>query len=170
MIESEEWITREDERCRTERIARLNWLVSIAPPDGMWVFHGAPITKYLFEEARYSFVYSQFLATIVLGFAFIEHTLAALFYASGRDDLERANVSLLLKESLNCGWLTQDEFDKLNQAKKIRNPVTHFRKPLNEDTIEFRSVINNEVHYSIIEEDARNVMKGVFHLLSRVAP
>ena len=170
MIESEEWITQEDERCRTDRIARLNWLVSITPPDEMWVFHGAPITKYLFEEARYSYIYAQFLATIVLGFAFIEHTLAALFYASGRDDLERANVSLLLKEALNCDWLTQDEFDKLDQAKKTRNPVTHFRKPLNEDTIEFRSVINNEIHYAIIEEDARNVLKSVFHLLKRVSP
>jgi hypothetical protein len=170
MLQSEEWITREDTSCRDERIARLNWLLSITPADEIWVFHGASITKYLFEEARYSFIYAQFLATIVLGFAFIEHTLAALFYASGRHDLERANVSLLLNEALKYGWLTQEEFDKLNQVKKIRNPLTHFRKPLDEDTIEFRSVMNNEMYYSIIEEDARTVMKAVFHLLSRNAP
>jgi len=170
MTQSEEWLTREDANCRDDRIARLHWLVSITPEDEIWVFHGAPITKYLFEEARYSFVYAQFLATVVLGFAFIEHTLAAFFYAAGRNDLERANISVLLKEALECGWLTQDEFDKLNQAKRIRNPITHFRKPLDEDTIEFRSVINNEIHYSIIEEDARNVMEAVFHLLSRNAP
>ncbi len=170
MIKSKEWILNEDKKCQGDRIARLDWLVSITPPDEIWVFHGAPITNYLFEEARYSFIYAQFLATVVLGFSFIEHTLAALFYASGRDDLERANISILLKEALNYGWITQDEFDKLEKAKKTRNPITHFRKPLNEDTIEYRSIFSNEHHYEIIEKDARNVLKAVFHLLSKVAP
>lgn len=169
-MQSEEWVSQEDEKCRNERVARLNWLASIAPPNEGWIFHGALITYYLFEEARYSYVYGLFFATIVLGFAFIEHTLASLLYASGRSDLERANVSLLFKEALRRGWLTKEDFDKLNQAKKIRNPVTHFRKPLDKDTIEFRSVITNKSRYSIIEKDARNVMEVVFHLLSKIAP
>ena len=48
------------------------------------------MAKYLFEETRYCFVYGQYLAVIsVLGMALVERTLAAEFYASGRDDLER---------------------------------------------------------------------------------
>ena len=87
--EARDWVINEDAKCRKVRIANLEWLINNTPNSEYWIFHGGPIAKYLFEEAKYCFVYSQFLATIILGFAFIEHTLAAMFFASGRNDLER---------------------------------------------------------------------------------
>jgi hypothetical protein len=165
----EEWITREDRVCRQDRVARLNWLANKVPEAEYWVFPGGSMSKYLFEEARYCFVYGQFLATIVLGLSYIEHTLAGLFYVSGRNDLERASISTLLKEALNNGWINQTEFNNLQHARKIRNPVTHFRKPLYDDTIEYRAVMENELPYTIIEEDAQHVMETVLHLLGKNA-
>ncbi len=131
------------------------------------MFPGGQISKYLFEEARYCFVYGQFLATIVMGLSFIEHTLASLFYASGRNDLERASISTLLLEALNSEWIDQSEFDNLERAKKVRNPITHFRKPGHIDTIDYRMVMQNELPYLIIEEDAKHVMETVLHLLGK---
>ena len=165
----EEWLTSEDSICRQDRLARLNWLASKAPDTEYWAFLGGPMSKYLFEEARYCFVYGQFLATIVLGLSYIEHTLAGLFYASGRNNLERASISTLLKEALNYGWIDQTEFDNLQHAREIRNPVTHFRRPGYDDTIEYRAVMENELPYTIIEEDARHVMETVLHLLGKNA-
>lgn len=160
---AEEWLTHEDSICRQDRLTRLNWLVSKLPDAEHWIFPGGLISKYLFEEARYCFVYGQFLATIVLGMSYIEHTLASLFYASGRNDLERANISTLLREALNCGWMCQIEFDNLQRAREIRNPVTHFRRPGYDDTIEYHAVIENELPYTIIEEDVRHVMEAALH-------
>ena len=85
-----DWLLNEDIECKGARISRLEWLISITPSSELWIFHGGSITHYLFEEAWYSFVYSQYLATIVLGVAFIEHTLTAMFYASRRNDLKKS--------------------------------------------------------------------------------
>jgi hypothetical protein len=164
---AEEWLTREDNTCRQDRLARLNWLSSGSPDAEYWTFPGGLISKYLFEETRYCFVYGQFLATIVLGLSYIEHTLASLFYASGRNDLERASISTLLREALNCGWMNHIEFDNLQRARKIRNPITHFRRPGYDDTIEYRAVAENELPYTSVEEDAQHVLETVLHLLGK---
>lgn len=160
-------IDREDKVCREGRLDRLNWVAGLMPVAEYLTYPGGWMAKHLFEEARYSFVYGQFLATIVLGMAYVESTLAALLYGAGRSDLERANVSVLLREAVENGWLSQDEFEHLDHARTLRNPVTHFRRPLHEDTVEFRSVTLNELPYSILEEDARHVMVAAFRVLAR---
>lgn len=165
----EEWITHEDIARRQDRLARLNWLVSKAPAAEYWLFPGGSMSKYIFEEVRYCFVYGQFLAAIVLGLSYIEHTLAGLFYASGRDDLERASISTLLKEALNYDWIDEREFNNLQHARQLRNPITHFRRPLDDETVEYRSVMQNELPYAIIEEDAQHVVETVLHLLAKNA-
>ncbi len=165
--DAERWLDREDQTCRKDRIDRLAWLASEMPPANYYAFHGGGMTKYLYEEARYSFVYAQFLATIVLGFAFIEHSLVAMFYAAGRNDLERASISKIFDEAVAIGWLSDKERDWLDRARKMRNPVTHFRPPLVKDSIEYRSVNQEEGPYDVLEEDARHVMATVMRLLTR---
>ena len=165
----EEWLSQEDTACRDDRLIRLRWLSENAPMSKYWAFPGGLISKYLFEETRYSYVYGQFLATIVLGLSYIEHTLAGLFFASGRNDLKRASITSLLKEALDYNWITQEEFNNLDHARKIRNPITHFREPGNEKTVEYRAIMESELPYKIIEEDAQQVMVTVLNLLGKNA-
>lgn len=166
---SKEWLDREDSQCREDRISRLNWLANKMPNANYLTFPGGFITKFLFEEMRYCFVYGQFLAVAVLGLSYMEHTLAAMFYAFGRSDLERANIRTLLKEALNAGWVTQTEFDNLERVCEIRNPITHFRKPSHTDRVEYRAATQNELPHTIIEEDARHVIEIALQLLSKNA-
>ena len=168
-LSSEEWLIREDSTGRKDRLARLDWLISNVPDANYMTFPGGLMSKYLFEEARYCFVYGQFLAVIVLGLSHIEHTLAALFYMAGRNDLERATISTLLREAKTEGWVTETEFDNLERARKVRNPITHFRRPLHDETVEYRAVAQNELPYTIIEEDAQHVMETVLRLLGKNA-
>ena len=132
-------------------------------------FSGALISKYLFEETRYCFAYGQYLAVIVLGMAFIERTFASEFYALGRNDLERASISALLREARDMGWLNAEEYAALDRARQIRNPVTHFRRPGHNDSIEYRMVDADEFPYDIIEADARTIASAVMHVLGRNA-
>jgi len=169
MNKFEAWLGNEDEVNFGDRLERLKWLGSIAPENNAWLFHGGLITKYLFEEARYCFVYGQYLATIILGISFIEYTLAALFYASGRNDLERANITKLLDEARDSLWISDEEFADLDHARKIRNPIVHFRSPSGKETLEYRSVLEDEHPYMLLENDATNVMKTVFHLLGKTS-
>ena len=165
-MKSEEWVDREDEIERTDRVRRLEWLVQLAPNNGLWLFHAGALTKSLFEEARYCFVYGQFLASMMLGLSFLEHSLASLLYGTGRNDLERANVSNLVKEALKMGWMTQDEFEMIERARALRNRITHFRSLGDKDRIEFVSVNEQKQFYNVIEEDARSVIQLMMHFLS----
>jgi hypothetical protein len=99
--------------------------------------------------------------------AYVERNLAALLYGAGRSDLERANIFVLLREAVKNGWLSQQEFKNLDHARSLRNPITHFRRPGDEDAIESRSVTLKELPYSMIEEDARHVMVAAFRMLAR---
>ena len=104
--EPEAWLLNEDTVCREDRLARLTWLASMLPPADYLTFPGGSMAKLLFEEMRYCFAYGQFLATITLGFAYIERTLAAKFFAAGRADLERAGIMKLLQEARLHGVLS----------------------------------------------------------------
>ncbi len=166
-LQAQQWLYREDSICREDRLARLRWLAGLMPLAEHLSFPGGWIAKHLFEEARYCYVYGQFMAAIVLGMAYIEHTIAALFYGAGRSNLERAKISDLLREAVDHGYLNHAEFDKLDSARKWRNLIHHFRRPYSKGTIIYQSIIRNEMPYSILEEDARYVMRAVFRLLSR---
>jgi hypothetical protein len=96
-------------------------------------------------------------------------TLAAWFYTAGRNDLERATISKLLREAKDAAWLTEEEYDKIENIRCNRNPVTHFRAPLSRDTLENRALNINDHPYSIIEQDARDVMEAVMHMLRKNA-
>jgi HEPN domain-containing protein len=165
--EAKAWLENEERACRQGRLDRLNWVAGLMPISNHLTFPGGWIAKHLFEEARYSFVYGQFLAAIVMGMAYVEHTLAALLYGAGRSDLERASVSALLQEAVKDGWLSEEESNNLDHARTLRNAVTHFRRPLHEDTVEYRSVALSQLPYSILEEDARHVMVIAFRVHAR---
>ena len=94
------WIENEDRGCREARVVRLEWLAKTHPPNryGFMLF-GGWVSQQLLEEARYCFTYGQYLASAVLGVAFVERILAAKFYAGGRDDLKRAGGQTLLQEA-----------------------------------------------------------------------
>lgn len=169
MNEAAQWISREDEICRADRVERLKWLSTELPKSGHLMFPGGLMAKFLFEETRYCFAYGQYLAVIVLGMAFIERTLAAEFYSAGRNDLERSNISKLLQEARSAKWLSAAEYEAFDRARRIRNPVTHFRRPGHCENIEHRMVEENEYPYTVIEQDARTIAAAVMHLVGRNA-
>lgn len=167
--ESGDWLENEDSAGREDRIQRLAWVAELMPQAEYLGFPGGWLSKCHFEEMRYCFVYGQFIAVIFLGLAYIERTLAANFYASGRDDLERANISLLLREAVASGAITRDEFQRCDKAREMRNAFSHFRRPLHEDSVEYRATSQNDTPYAIIEDDARHIIETVFRIVARNA-
>jgi hypothetical protein len=168
-MNAKEWIIREDTITQEDRIERLQWLLEHTPDNEIWLFHDGIISQRLFEQTRYCFVYGQYLATITLGLSFVEHSLAALFYANGRNDLVRASLAVLSKEALSVNWINQEEKLALDQARKIRNDITHFRKPGRENPLEANTYGIPEKMERYFEDNARKMMLIVFHLLNRTS-
>jgi len=167
MIKPDEWLRREDESCFAQRFERLKWLASNSPVAHVWTFPGGWLAKQLFEEARYCFVYGQFLASAIMGFAFAERTLAAMFYGSGRNDLEKAKSYVLFREAHEAGWINDHELEAFDKARHLRNKIVHFKKPLRKDSLEFRAVQEERDPYKIIEDDVRHIFSVVFRLLAQ---
>ena len=169
MVTSAKWLRDEDTQCFEDRLSRLNWLTENSPAGEYWTFPGGLHAKSLFEEARYCFVYAQFLATILLGLAYVEQTLAALFYGAGRNDLERASFSVLLKEARAGGLIADSQFQDLEEIRVKRNTHAHFRRPGHEDSIEARAILEHAPPYSVIEQDATAVMTAALQLVAKNA-
>ena len=170
LMKAEQWLDNEDNVKREARLERLRWLESLMPKVD-WMLHGTgQMSKYAFDEARYCFIYGQYLGSIILGLAFIEWSLAGAFYAAGRIDLERAGITSLSKEALNCGWLSQADYDAIEQVREYRNPITHFRPPGHDERVEARAFHESIETYEVIERDARKVMQTVCHLLLKIVP
>lgn len=165
-----DWIENEDQSCRQDRIDRLEWLADNFPASRQGLLlHGGWLTLQLLEEAKYCFAYGQYLATAVLGVAVVERILAAKFFASGRDDLERAGGQLLLREARRSNWISETEYDQIDKVRQLRNQFAHFRRPLSAGTVEHRAV-QRECHAErIIEEDARRILSVVFGVLAKDA-
>ena len=169
MATAANWLNNEDTRCFEERLSRLEWLSKNSPGGKYWIFPGGILAKGLFEEARFCFVYGQFLATILLGLAYIERTLAALLYGSGRSDLERASLSALLKVAYSEGVIESNEFQDMERIREERNSYAHFRKPLHKDSVDVRALREDETPYKIIEQDSTAVMATAVKLVAKNA-
>lgn len=168
-MNAEEWVNYEDNVARQSRIDRLQWLLEQTPDSKIWLFHDGIISHELFEQTRYCFVYGQYLATIILGMSFIEHSLAALFFGAGRNDLERANLSVLTEEALLAGWVNQEEKDTIDEARTIRNDVTHFRRPGSNHPLMKQTYGIPEDLEEFLELNAQQIILIVFRLLKRTS-
>ena len=165
-----EWIEHEDDVTRDDRVTRLEWLAANYPShDTGFMLHGGWLSHQLLEEARYCFAYGQFLATAILGVAFIERVFAAQFYAAGRDDLERAGALDLLSEALKNGWISQEEFQRFDRVRRLRNSIVHFRRPLASETLEHRAVQEDAHPDELVQGDAQEILSGVFRMLQKSA-
>ena len=164
---AEEWLDNEDRGCWDDRLNRLKWIIEEYPNIDISIFHGGIKSYYIFEEARYCFVYGQYIASTMLSLSYIENTLGSVFYAAGRNDLQRAGISDLLKEAQKEGLISEREFSVFDKVRKIRNPMTHFRKPLHRETLEYKAIESDRHPYEVLEEDAKVALKANFRMMEK---
>jgi hypothetical protein len=164
-----DWLAREDGATRVERAARLEWLVARYPVATGFLISGGWLSYQLLQEAKECFVYGQYLATAILGVAFVERVLAAEFFAAGRNDLERSGGLDLLREALASGRLSPEEFQRFDRMRQLRNPLVHFRRPLASGTVEARAVQQGTHPDSVLAADAEAILEGALAMLQRSA-
>jgi hypothetical protein len=166
-LSAEKWLNNEDTVCREDRLSRLKWAIQELPDFEIAMFQGGLKSLYLFEEARYCFVYGQFFASTMLSLAFIENTLASYLFGAGRNDLKRAGAFDLLHEAKKEYIINDSEFNLLDKVRKLRNPIAHFQDPNNKERIEIRGLKDSKHPYEIIEDDAKIAISAMFKLMAR---
>jgi len=91
----------------------------------------------------------------------------ALFYESGRNDLQRAGLSALLAEAHAEGLIGDAERQALERIRKNRNAYAHFRRPGHKVSIEARAVFEDAAPYDVVEQDATSAITAALRLVAK---
>lgn len=162
-----DWLEAEDQARFHGRLGRLKFAVEQYGEPRHQLMTGGMIGYRAFEEARWCFVNGQFIACVVLTQMVLEHMLAGLFRIAGRDDIADAGFRRLLEEAQTESFISSVEFDKFEGLRKLRNPYSHSRRPLADDSIEMRMLKANAPYEEIVENDASEALQMLFSILQR---
>lgn len=152
--------TRQERAERAARVARLGW------PESGWAFFGDHGVAGPWNELRRTFVDGSFVATILIGQAFLENLLGGLLHWQ-EEPVDTAGLAGLLQRTWDRGWLTSEEFHVLDALRRVRNPYAHYRNFQHSDSLVQRAIAAEEIPDALVEGDAWAVVEALYHLVNR---
>jgi len=152
------------------KLRRSLWVSGNMVDDDILFFQDGEISKLMFSEIIETYVSGQFIASIVLGFSFIERSIAGRLAFVGKAQKRDKNESQnLLDAALREGWLLDAEVEFLNGLREIRNPIVHFRDSSKESRPESRARLKGMKLQESIELDAGKMLEAVVRVLKKTA-
>jgi hypothetical protein len=158
-------LERGEKRTLPERAARVRWLSEVIPKDRIF---GMPLeTSLVFEEAKASFVYANFVAVIVLAASFVEHWFIANLGMRGY----QKEASQGLAAAINCArsnaLVNPIILDKVDRLRLIRNPFVHLKSIDHEHLVGRRLVTTRQVSLqAMLEDDAKEALIAMYGVAS----
>lgn len=114
------------------------------------------VTAFVFDEARRTFVNGDFVATILLASAFIEHRLSSHLRSKGYVKTTRQGLAQMIACARQHDFASPFLLDKVDRLRRIRNPFVHL-KPFEDDDGLLKRMIRGEVEEParLLEKDAK---------------
>lgn len=153
----------------TGQLARASWLAKRLRDDDIYFMQDGALSQLLFKEVLSCFLAGLDIATIVLAFSLIERTIAGRIATVCDNFPERATSESLLNSALEREWLTPDDHKSLNELRKLRNPIVHFRDSLSDERPEVRAVLSAKTTGQLLETDAKQILDAALHVLRKTA-
>ena len=147
-----------DRMTLAERTERSAWLYTVVPSE-YFAFHGGLATLHLFEDMRSSYVHGNLLAVVVVGLAFIEHTLAAALFSRGNEEAAEMGFQRIVKTLQEHYALPRALGERLTALSPIRNRIAHFRAPTSPEEVSTMALAAGKPVAELWEEDAVTVVK-----------
>jgi hypothetical protein len=161
------WLRKQDTRSLSHRSSRLGRLLECGPlPEAGIMFHGGPISFQGFEEARLAFINGLYVSVPMIVLAFIELELCGRLYAAGFEAAKDAPIGIIQAEAQSRGLLTDEEINKLNKLRAMRNSLTHFRPPLDGRSVTGRQLKENDDWFGLLKADAEWTITFMYEFVS----
>jgi hypothetical protein len=142
----------------TGRVQRLRLLANLLEtwPGQALFLSGGSATLSAWTEARSSFVYGNYVGTILLCQSLVENLLASFLHASLLvDDLP---PRIAFKETLNrCqshNLVSDEDCRDLERLMSLRNPLSHFRNVNDDQNIDRRALESGLQSNDLLRQDA----------------
>lgn len=138
------------------RAERVRWLEKVVPRNRRY---GMPHETYmLFREAKSSFVYAHFVATIILSAAFLEHWLSASLIRLGYRKETQAGLAAMIRCAQENKLLPEVLIAKIDRLRQIRNPFVHLKDFDHHHNIVQRSLGQRRDPFAVVYEDAKEAL------------
>lgn len=153
----------------TGKLGRVGWLSERLRRDDLFFFQDGTFSRLLFNEALECFVGGQFIACIVVGFSFIERSIAGRLSHIGENSAAKGDSRELLDAAQQRKWITKEEQEKLDELRWLRNPIVHFKGHLTENRPEIRATRDKKTIQQMLEADAKEILEASIHMLTKTA-
>lgn len=150
------------------QLGRISWLGKRLRENDLYLLQDGAFSKLLFNEILECFVGGQFIATIALGFSFIERTIAGRLSHIGEKAAAKGCSKQLIEAALQRKWLTQTERDHIDELRALRNPIVHLRE-YSRILPEVKAALNARSAAQMLETDAKQILEAAIHVLSKTS-
>ena len=103
--------------------SRFIW-AEFGPPANMLLVGGVP-AMFAVDELKRSFIYGNFMATVLLAQVFVEQSIGGIYLLSGDDEVVNKGFSALIDATLVDEAITSELAESLHDLRRMRNPYTH---------------------------------------------
>ncbi len=147
-----ELVKQRDKEERGGRAKRLKFINEYYDTDKMRIVLGTSFTGYILEEAVNSFIYGNYIATVMMSQSVIEQTLKfKLQIESDMSFFDMINLSYEVKKIIS-----KEQNDAFHKLREIRNSYTHQPK--------YKRFENISEIADLLLEDAKFALKTLFLL------
>ena len=145
-------ILKHDRITLEARLERLRHLQNIFPRG--YSFLSSIETAYVFDEAKMSYINGQFVATILLAQAHIEHHLQGYVASRGENQLAKSGLAKITKFLRAKTLLHPFLLDRIDRLRRLRNPFSHLQDYDYPDSLTKRAVDHNYDFTATLKSDA----------------
>lgn len=157
-------LTKYDRDNLFDRISRLKYLQEIFPK-GLGLI--APLeTVFVFGEAKMTFLNGEFVATLVLANAFIEHFLGSLIMSKGYVKESKKGLAAIVKCAREQHLVSYFILDRVEEMRKFRNPFIHIRDA-DKDRLSHKTFILKSNPGTILEEEAKRALSIMYTVAAK---
>ena len=121
-----------------------------------------PESFYIFQEAKDTFISGQFVATLMLSAAFIEHILSIALNKKGFEKESKGGMRSILKCLKKNGSTLVPIIPKIDHPQEIRNPFVHLKPFTHKNTIGQRVMRLKKSDMALLEEDAKEALSIMY--------
>jgi hypothetical protein len=144
------------------RADRIRWLSTAMPLRTSYMM---PLESLkVFQEARDCFVYGQYVATVVLAAAFVDHWLGGILTGRGSRKVAAKGLADITQYCRDNDVLPGILCDRVDALRRIRNPFVHLKSFDHEHSLGQRMLRQKTHPDTILEADAKDAIVTMFSI------
>lgn len=148
-----------------ERLSRLRIINGVYPLGQRE--YGSDESYRIFDEAIHSYIFGQYITTLILAQAFIERRFQEYFHFRFDDKRAKYTLDKFIKEFKGTGFLPDFVLDKIDKIRLKRNPFIHHRDPLSQDTLMARAFNSKTNPDRLLHNDAKDAIEVMFYIVQQ---